>query len=795
MPALLETLLAVLLCVGVAWLPPWLVALVWLGALAAFALSFAIERRGQGRAPHFPRALSGLMPLALASSLAHWAWPIVGPALALLLAACALVLGVLLHSRVFAWMLRPRLGLGARFPFTSEHALSGSGGHLWSRLPGSGLRFRMVPGAKPRSSQPQGCTWVFEDGHVLEGRDRSLHVSRDGRWLVVRSLRNGGVEALDRQAGCRYGWDDGVELWALVEASERWPRQIEAWRERADRSEPLRLRFGLWMSEREEARAAPQHIGLADPLGRPRLQVSAKRSPEDVAAALHPLRYALQPSYAVQLDRELLPFSVGGVESVVWRADGRALLLVPDDGQGAWLHEDGRAPRRFPLRWSGAHGHPALSLGRVRVLESARIGIELRQGRVAAGYPQQWDAAGSEVGYSYAPSQNWAQALPDGAVRYGEVDVPGDLMLWLRLDDIEDREASAEVESLGPGGRVALFQRQAEACWRVRIEGEAVPFSPLALAHLWSDDGRHLVLQPAARQGGVAHTCLVADVANRRLLAGAIEGFDLRPVAMVDGVLQVRRVLGRVAAPGGELQRLAPPPGQGEAFLQARRNSWLRFVCERYALNPEGDGVLGPLPRLVRLRVPPSPLAAFDLLYPAPGGDWAYLEGARGRFDDVQPRPQDARFDAAVCTASGLACGGLSPAMLWSTDGRWLLLVHAPEQKIPSWTPWLFDLQQRRLHRPRRGEEAQGALPGMPFFLGFHGGVVRYEWTEHPWWTPGSERRSGVLPLDSMLARFEAVELVHAGDLWVPPEQFGLRDWRALRQRAAREVEARAAAA
>src|SRR5690606_8938297 len=146
----------------------------------------------------------------------------------------------LLHSRVFAWMLRPRLGLGARFPFTSEHALSGAGGHLWSRLPGSGLRFRMVPGAKPRSSQPQGCTGVFEDGHVLEGRDRSLHVSRDGRWLVVRSLRNGGVGALDRQAGCRYGWDDGVELWALVEASERWPRQIETWREHADRSEPLR---------------------------------------------------------------------------------------------------------------------------------------------------------------------------------------------------------------------------------------------------------------------------------------------------------------------------------------------------------------------------------------------------------------------------------------------------------------------------------------------------------------------------------------------------------------------------
>ena len=30
--------------------------------------------------------------------------------------------------------------LAARYPFTSEHALSGPGGHVWSRLPGSGLR-------------------------------------------------------------------------------------------------------------------------------------------------------------------------------------------------------------------------------------------------------------------------------------------------------------------------------------------------------------------------------------------------------------------------------------------------------------------------------------------------------------------------------------------------------------------------------------------------------------------------------------------------------------------------------
>ncbi len=214
MSALLETLLAVLLCIGVAFLPPWLVVLVWLGALGAFALSFAIERRGQGRAPHFTRALSGLMPLSLALSLALWAWPLVGPWLALPLALGALVIGVLLHGRVFRWMLRPRMELAARYPFTSEHALSGPGGHVWSRLPGSGLRFRLVPGAKPRSSQPQGCTWVFEDGHVLEGRDRSLHVSRDGRWLVVRSLR--AAPLLDRWRRAM-GTDRGLRALAEID--------------------------------------------------------------------------------------------------------------------------------------------------------------------------------------------------------------------------------------------------------------------------------------------------------------------------------------------------------------------------------------------------------------------------------------------------------------------------------------------------------------------------------------------------------------------------------------------------
>jgi membrane protein implicated in regulation of membrane protease activity len=48
MPALLETLLAVLACIGVALLPPWWGLLIWLVALAAFAASFRRERRGRG---------------------------------------------------------------------------------------------------------------------------------------------------------------------------------------------------------------------------------------------------------------------------------------------------------------------------------------------------------------------------------------------------------------------------------------------------------------------------------------------------------------------------------------------------------------------------------------------------------------------------------------------------------------------------------------------------------------------------------------------------------------------------
>lgn len=786
MPALLETLLAVLLCIGVAFLPPWLVALIWLGALSAFAFSLAVERRGRGRAPHFLRALSGLLPLSLSASLCAWAWPTLGPWLALLLGASAGLLGVLVHSRVFARMLRPGAELAARYPFTSEHALNGPGGHVWSRLPGSGLRFRMVPGAKPRSSQPQGSTWVFEDGHLLEGRDRSLHVSRDGRWIVVRSLRNGGVLALDRQASRRYEWREGAELWSSIESSERWPKTIEQWRRLADLDEPLHLRFGLWLSEDECARVAADRIEIPDPQGRPRLAFVALREPSQVAEALHPLRYALQPRYEVRFDRDRLPFTVAGPESAVWRADGRALLLVPDDGAGAWLHEDGLGPRRVPLRWDVAHGHPGLSLGRVRVLDQQRVGIELKQAMPASSYPQPWDAPSADTGQRTGVGAQWAQSLPDGAVSYTEVTLPGELMLWLRLDDPTDSERRAEVESLGPSGHVALFQRQADRCWRCRLDGDVLPFSPLGLAHLWSDDGRHLVLQAAARDGAVPDTCMVVNTSNRALLSGSAQGFDLRPIAMSQGVLQVRRVLGRVQSPGGTLQRESPAPAQGASFLQPRRNQWLRFVCDRYTVSADGHTLQGPAPRHVRVRVPPSPMAAFDLIYPGPMASWAYLEAARGRYDDAGPRPQDARFAGVMCTRGGLACAGLSPSMVWSAEGRWLLLVHAPDSQLPSWTPWLLDTELEVLHRPHADDPGHGALPGMPFFFGFHAGVVRYECCELPWWTPGTPRRSGALALDSLLARYQAVELVEADGLRVPPDQIAAYDWRALARRAAR---------
>lgn len=785
MPALLETLLAVLLCIGVAFLPPWLVIVIWLGALGAFALSFAIERRSRGRAPHFPRALSGLMPLSLATSLAVWAWPVIGAWLALLLAVAALLLGLILHSRVFAWMLRPAPALSARYPFTSEHALNGPGGHVWSRLPGSGLRFRMVPGAKPRSSQPQGCTWVFEDGHVLEGRDRSLHVSRDGRWLVVRSLRDGGVVALDRHVSRRYVWHEGAQLWATIESSQRWPKAIDQWRAQADVNEQLLLHFGLWLSDRESRRAAPERIEIPDPKGRPRLAFIAMRQPSRVAEAINPVAYALQPQYEVRFDRDRLPFSVAGPESAVWRADGRALLLMPDDGAGAWLHEDGQPARRIALRWDVPHGHPALILGRVRVLDQRRIGIELKQAQPAAHYPQCWDAARAELGQRIGAAVQWARATPDGAVHYDEVVLPGESLLWLQLDDLADTESRAEVESLGPGGHVAVFQRQAERCWRCRLDGEVLPFSPLALAHLWSDDGRHLVLQAAALDGAVPEACLVVDTGRRALLAGSARGFDLRPVAMHEGVLQVRRVLGRVQAPGGPLQQEPPPPSRGGAFLQPRRNHWLRLGCDRYRVSDDGHRLLGPMRRYVQVRVPPSPLACFDLWYPGVMNHWAYIEGASGRYDDAGPRPQDARFAAAVCTDTGLACAGLSPAMVWSSDGRWLLLVHAPDSSLPTWTPWLLDVERAVLHRPHADDSGSALLPGMPFFLGFHGGVVRFEWCEHPWWGVGAPRRSGVLSLESLLARCAQVSLAEAGGVRVPPEQVNAWDWRALAQRAA----------
>jgi hypothetical protein len=786
MSALLETLLAVLLCIGVAFLPPWLVVLVWLGALGAFALSFAIERRGQGRAPHFTRALSGLMPLSLALSLALWAWPLVGPWLALPLALGALVIGVLLHGRVFRWMLRPRMELAARYPFTSEHALSGPGGHVWSRLPGSGLRFRLVPGAKPRSSQPQGCTWVFEDGHVLEGRDRSLHVSRDGRWLVVRSLRNGGVLALDRQAARRLYWTDGAALWAQIEGSERWPKSIEQWRPLADQDEPLLLRFGLWLSEAEARRAAPDRIEIPDPQGRPRLAFVAQRESTRVAEALQPLSYALQPGYEVQLDRVVLPFTVAGPDCAVWRADGEALLLVPDDGSGVWLHEDGQPPRRFALRWDVKHGHPALSLGRVRALDARRVGIELKQSLPASSYPQPWDTGSIDAGQRVAGSLAWISPLPDGAASVREFEPPGEWMLWLPLDDLADSESRAEVESLGPGGHVALFQRQAEGCWRCRLDGETLPFSPLSLLHVWSDDGRHLVLQPAVAEGGIAETCVVVDCASRALLSGRLQGLELRPIAMLGGVLQVRQVLGRVQAPGGALLAGTHEPGRGVALLQPRRQQWWRLSCERYAVSADGETMQGPLPRFVQVRVPPSPLAAFDLVYPGPMGQRVYLEGARGRYDDAGPRPQDARFGAVACTRGGLAVAGLSPAMVWSADGRWLLLVHAPDPQLPTWTPWLLDTENERLHRPHAEDASHATLPGLPFFLGFHGGSARYEWCEHPWWAPGTPRQSGVLVLDSLLARYARVPLVEAGGLRVAPEQAQACDWRALARRAAR---------
>ena len=75
-----------------------------------------------------------------------------------------------------------------------------------------------------------------------------------------------------------------------------------------------------------------------------------------------------------------------------------------------------------------------------------------------------------------------------------------------------------------------------------------------------------------AASGAVPDTCIVVDTSSRTVLAGSARGFDLRPIAMREGRLQVRRVLGRARTPGGPLQQEVPAAAQGPAFLQPRRH-------------------------------------------------------------------------------------------------------------------------------------------------------------------------------------------------------------------------------
>lgn len=777
------------------------IALIWAARqppLVALAIHAAclIVWMGEGAWRHYRqqalaspllRLLVTLSPLALAVSLGRRLFPLTSGfwASGAAVAACA---GVV----VVAFLLNARL---SRLPFltrtTAETCAAPplwiAPAPVWKTLP-NGLRYRSECGGEICMGGPTVNVHYFSNG--IELGDGDLYLSASGRYALCSDARYARQFMLaDLERGrLRRDFSDAEQ--AEMGAKYRNPKRL-AHLLADERTIQLRRVGELWVEA--EYDLPPDEITLPDPQGRPRLHLRRRFDPAALRAAAEPLRYLREADYDIVLDGEALPLTTRSPQHIVWDASGDMLLVPSGDtcqaaaGQGThWLwRRHGPSGWVNPHTWDSAASLPSGSTLAVSAIDDEGYWLDFYMNRAShAAYPHRNLALRFPEAHTCGSPREWiAGADERGRLRIHKLDVPEPSLRVRRA--WSPKISVGQVESRAAGGSLARFHplpgKDANGLLTYRVEAGAASAKSARLFHLWSDCGRYLALQAPAGWLQLTDSFFVLDTVSGRRLETPFRCAGLQLIAWQEGELQVAGVVGCVDKIHFNFDPFAatrPPPASEPDG--SRRKEWLLCEAWRFRIDPSTQALEGPLPKFVQLTQPPYPNAAFDFLYRAPDGQRSvYVFGARHEYQGNYDRAQCCRYQARAITRDGICLVGLGVGMIWSGDGRYLVVTTRVPSEHPdyddlAWHLRLLDCQERLLYPAY-------PLGCMPIFNNLADDRLTYHQVKADWWRDDISTAPASLHLDA-LRRGTPSQLIHRNGLYFLSEASDVRLWKGVYQ-------------
>lgn len=731
--------------------------------------------RRQATASPLLRLLVTLTPLALAVSLGRQLFPQASgfAAGSAAVAACASVV-------VLAFLLNARL---ARLPILAheaepmtDSAPPNTPPPTWTNLP-NGLRYRSQCVGEIGMGGPPVNMHYFSNG--IELGDGDLHLSASGRYALCTGARHFSQFVLADLEQGRLRRDFSADEQQAMAADLRHPERLAPFLADA-RSAQLRRVGELWVEP--ELDLPLDEIVLPDPLGRERLHLRRRFDPAALHAAAEPLRYLREADYAVFLDDAELPLTTRVPEQIVWDASGDMLLVPGADGRHStagpgthWLwRRHGPCGWASPRCWDSAACLPSGGMLAVSAIDRDGYWLDIYMNYPShRAYPQRSLALRFPEAHALGGPSEWIVGADErGRLRIRELD-GAEPRLRVRLAWSSEVPAGL-VESTTATGSLARFHpipaERRNGLLPYRVEAGAASADAVQLFHLWSDCGRYLALQAHPGRGQAADGFFVLDVVSGRRLDTPFRGAGLQLIAWQEGELQVAAVAGCVDSIHYSFDPFAatrpPPPPEPDGSL---RHEWLLCESQRFRVDPARMELEGPLPKLVHLTQPPYPNAAFDFQYQAPGERRSvYVFGARNDYQDNYDRAQCCRYQARAITSDGICLAGLGVGMIWSDDGRYLVVTTRVAPDHPgyddlAWQLRLLDCQERRLYPGY-------PLGCMPILESLAGERLAYRRVDVDWWRDDVETTPASLHLD-ILRRGSPRPLICRGGLCLLPEE------------------------
>lgn len=701
--------------------------------------------------------------------------------------------------------LERRLGLSPAKP--SQAGASGGpsawGGDEPQHTP-EGQPIRVFNHGEIAMGGPTYCDYLFPDGVLLQGVGSSARFSNDGRYFAATlpSRQQWGLLILDRPQRRLYHCDYS-EFWELDSFADdtldgrhsplvdNSPRQhgLEQLLQGA-RAVDLVPVADLWLEPgawHERLTGAPLEETSPDGAQRLHGQMALPASLASLPQPLEPLR---APPYRLSLNGQASGLLIGAEDSRVWSADGRALACLArqesdPETSSYWLWQQDLGWRRLPEPWVASPAEPSFHWHQLLSLDDQHLRIDAYL-----------DCAQPDHGtYGYRlhsiHSDTDTQVGHDPQGRMLIADLPlARTQLVMPLDSLGQRGASdLESAPLLDGQRARLSwladNRDGLGAYRCCIGDWQLP-GRWQLDHRVSDCGRYLALLPFVEAPAVCGQVQVADLQQRRLLAGP----PMLPVRLLDfrdGRLSLAAITGRLDNPrhSQPLQRAnqpAPPAEEAATFCQERDDSRLLYEVLRVQVD---DHSLRLLPRWRLVDRPQSATADGDFIQPAANGeDAAWLFGSETDYADSCLRPGSPRLGGHLLTASGCALSDLAPSMIWSPAARYLALTRYCSERNDrqedryGWQVLLLDVRDHCLRTwPER-------LHHRPQFEAFSGDSLRLRLFTRDWQAADDDDCGRLLKLNlSELLSLPGTPLIEHLGLWLDrAELTNLSAWQAVQR-------------